>query len=43
MLPLINTIMKIFSNFSRDDVERTCSQLQLRLKEIVTDECDFIS
>jgi hypothetical protein len=41
ILPLINYIMKVFSNFSRDDVERPCSQLQLKLREVVTSECDL--
>jgi hypothetical protein len=33
--------MKVFSNFPRDNVKRTCGHFQLRLKEAVTAECDF--
>jgi hypothetical protein len=40
--PLINSIMEVCSNFSRDVVKRACRQFQWRLKELVTDGCDFI-
>jgi hypothetical protein len=40
--PLINSIMEIFSNFSKDAANRACSQYQGRLKEVITAECDFI-
>jgi hypothetical protein len=40
--PLINSIMEILSNFSKDTVKRACSQYQWRLKEDVTAEYDFI-
>jgi hypothetical protein len=39
---LIISIVDIFNNFSREDVKKACRQLQLRLMEPVTAECDFI-
>jgi hypothetical protein len=41
--PLINCIMEIFSNISRDNAKRVCSQIWLRLEEFVAAVCDFIS
>jgi hypothetical protein len=41
-LSLIISVMEIFRNFSRDNVKKASRQLQLRLMEVVTAECDFI-
>jgi hypothetical protein len=41
-LCLINTIMEIFSNFSRENISMTCSRFRSRLKEVYAADVEFI-
>jgi hypothetical protein len=39
---LITTIMEVFSNIPREDLNRACSRFWPRLEEVVVAKCDFI-
>jgi hypothetical protein len=41
-LCLINSIMEIFCNFTRENISRTCSRFRSRLKKVYAADVEFI-
>jgi hypothetical protein len=41
-LSLINSIMELFSNFSRENISRTCSWFRSSQQEVVAADGEFI-